>query len=162
MNDCADASNEGALKAFAAIAREFCEWCEGESLGADANRSAARWLAQLHAAALTLPDVEPDNGNGLPDLPATTVATTRRNFAPYNGMYYRECFDPDPTLDDTPEMGDVGDDLLDIYKDIRAGLLVFDAGETNEALWHWAFLHRVHWGRHVVGALFALQCLPLE
>ena len=50
------------------------------------------------------------------------------------------------------------DDLGDVYKDVRAGLVLYESGEPNEALWHWQYLHRIHWGRHAVGALFALQC----
>jgi hypothetical protein len=41
-------------------------------------------------------------------------------------MYYREYFDPDPLLDDEACMGDVGDDLIDTYQDIRSGLLLFE------------------------------------
>jgi len=81
--------------------------------------------------------------------------------ARFNGHYYREYFDPDPSLNVESVIGDVGDDLLDTYKDIRAGLLLFEEGQTNEALWHWAFLQRAHWGRHAVGAIFALHCMSI-
>ena len=54
-------------------------------------------------------------------------------------------------------MGDVGDDLLDTYKDIKAGALLSQAGRVEEALWHWSFMHRIHWGRHALGALAALH-----
>jgi Domain of unknown function (DUF5063) len=69
---------------------------------------------------------------------------------------------PDPTLREEPVMSDVGDDLLDTYHDIRRGLLLFDAQQADEALWHWSFLHQIHWGRHAVGALFALHCLSIS
>ena len=76
------------------------------------------------------------------------------------GWYYREFFDPNPSLEDEAVMGDVGDDLLDIYRDVKAGLVLMDQRKRVDALWHWAFLHRIHWGRHAVGALFALHCAP--
>ena len=53
-------------------------------------------------------------------------------------------------------MGDVGDDLLDTYKDIKAGCQLVDQGCPADALWHWSFMHRIHWGKHAVGALSAL------
>ncbi len=59
-------------------------------------------------------------------------------------------------------MGDAGDDLLDAYKDIKGGLILFDQGQTAEAAWHWAYLQRTHWGRHAVGAIFALHCMSLS
>ena len=75
--------------------------------------------------------------------------------------YYREFFEPDPAPEQGSVVGDIGGDVLDIYNDIKAGCLLFDRGETNEAIWHWLFLHGVHWGRHAVDALFALHCLSI-
>jgi len=148
-------------KSFAGVAEEFCAWCEGSPLGEDAAATAAMWLSKLYAAALALPETEPDDEDGLPDLPEDAIAKARSNLARFNGMYYREFFDPDPALDEEPVMGDVGDDLLDTYKDIKAGSLLFQQGAVAEALWHWSFMHRVHWGRHAVGALYALHCLSV-
>ena len=97
-----------------------------------------------------------------PAIPQPSQDAALRNLARFNGWYYREFFDPEPDLTEEPCMGDIGDDLLDCYRDIREGLLRFDAGEIKEALWHWAYLHKIHWGRHAVGALFALHCLSIS
>lgn len=147
-----------AVDEFARVARGFCDWCEGAVSLAPADVAASVWLAKLHAAALTLPYVEPENEDGLPALPARTAALAKKTLAEFDGLYYREYFDPNPSLADESVVGDVGDDLGDTYKDIRSGLLLYDAGKRAEALWFWSFLHRIHWGRHAVGALFALQC----
>ena len=147
---------------FAELARGYCTWCEGQSLGSDPELQAARWLARLYAAALVLPQAEPENEDRLPDVPAAESARARSNLAPFLGWYYRKCFDPDPLQNEAPGMGDLGDDLLDIYKDIKEGLVLFDTGEANEALWHWSFLHKIHWGRHAVGGLFALHCMHVS
>lgn len=53
-------------------------------------------------------------------------------------------------------MRDVGDDLLHTYKDIKAGCQLVDLGCPGDALWHWSFMHRNHWGQHALGALSAL------
>lgn len=118
---------------------------------------AASWLARLYAAALTLPDRDADNANGLPDLPKPQADRAKANLSAFLGRCYREYFDPDPTLADASCMGDVGDDLIEIYKHVRAGLVAFDSGDVSDAAWHWSFLHRIHSGRHAVGALFALH-----
>lgn len=147
---------------FANLARAYCTWCEGAGLGSGQEVQAAHWLARLYAAALGLPAVSADNDDGLPDLPRVALDRAKANLSPFNGWYYRECFDPDPTLDAPPGMGDVGDDLLDIYKDLKAGLVVFDDADPKGAVWHWSFLHRIHWGRHAVGAMFALHCMHIS
>ena len=146
---------------FVEQARGFCSWCESSALGEKPESQALSWLCKLYAAALGLPQLEPENENGLPDLPSPLLARAKSNLARFDGSYYREYFDPDPLLEDAAVMGDVGDDMLDTYKDIRAGLLLFDQGDTTEALWHWAFLHQMHWGRHAVGAIFALHCFSI-
>ncbi len=146
---------------FAEVARAYCSWCEA-AYSEHSDSQAAYWLGRLYSQALLLPHVEPENEDGLPELPPEALAEATKNLAGFAGRYYREIFDPDPSLTDGPVMGDVGDDLLDTYKDVRAGLVLFDRGETSEALWHWSFLHRIHWGRHAVGAMYALHCLAIS
>lgn len=146
---------------FAATARGFCSWCE--AVGSEHTDSqAASWLSLLYGQALALPQVGCDNEDGLPDLPADALARAQTCLAAFAGRYYREVFDPDPVLDEEPVVGDIGDDLLDTYKDIRAGLVLFERGEVRDALWHWSFLQRIHWGRHAVGAMMALHCLTIS
>lgn len=145
---------------FAETARGFCEWCEGRTELTDLQ--AASWLSRLYSQALNLPAVEPENEEGLPELPVQALERASVRLASFAGRYYREVFDPDPTLDEEPVMGDIGDDLLDTYKDVRAGLVCFERGEAVEALWHWSFLHRIHWGRHALGALLAFHCLSIS
>ncbi|MCE4557500.1 DUF5063 domain-containing protein [Roseateles cellulosilyticus] len=86
----------------------------------------------------------------------------KANLSQFSGLYYREVFDPDPQLNDEVVIGDVADDLLDIYLDLRRGLLTFERGEDQKALWHWSFSHRIHWGRHCVGALMGLHGMVLS
>ncbi len=150
------------LKSFADTARSFCAWCEGASLGAEPEVAAAAWMSRLNAAALALPDVGYENANDLPELAGSAYENAKRNLAPFWGRYYREFFDPDPMIEDAWGLGDIGDDLTDVYLDIRRGLLVFDQGETGEALWYWSCMHRAHWGRHAIGAIYALHCLSIS
>ena len=123
---------------------------------------AAAWLAKLYAAALSLPEVDSEYSEDLPEVPPVLHETAKRNLSCFRGMYYRQIFDPDPTLTEESVMGDIGDDLEDTYQDLRRGLLLFDAEQPLEALWQWSFLHRIHWGHHAVGAMFALHCLVIS
>lgn len=140
----------------------FCAWCEATDFANRPEKQAATWLARLHASALELPDVEPENDDDPPKVPATSLALAEQNLGHFSGMYYRVVFDPRPELTEEPVMGDIGDDLLDTYKDIKVGLILHERSQNQEALWYWSFLHRVHWGKHAVDALAALHNIASE
>jgi hypothetical protein len=109
-----------------------------------------------------LPRVASENTEGIPALPDQALADAIANLAKFSGWYYRVVFDPDYTLNEEPVMGDIGDDLIDTYKDIRAGLMLYDRGDTKDALWFWSAMHRGHWGHHAVNAISALHCLAIS
>jgi hypothetical protein len=127
-------TSDASIASFAEVARGYCTWCEGDSLGPDPESQAAGWLARLYAGALVLPDRDAENSEGLPDLPQPHADRAKANLAPFQGWYYREFFDPHPHLTDESCMGDVGDDLLDIYRDVRAGLVSFVSGHLSTPL----------------------------
>ena len=147
---------------FSEIANAFCDWCESSSFPEQPEVAAAVWLARLHAAALALPDVSSEDDEGLPNLPQPFLDRATKNLSHFNGVYYRTVFDPNPALAEDPVIGDIGDDLLDTYKDVKAGTVLVARGQFQDALWHWQFLHRIHWGRHAVGALAALHAISQE
>ena len=68
-----------------------------------------------------------------------------QNLSVLDGWYYREFFDPSPLLSDEGGMGDVGDDLKDIYSDVCRGLMCFEVA-PSAARWFWVDMHRMHWG----------------
>ena len=155
-------NNDDTVGLFIEIAYGYCLWCESSSLGQNPEVSAALWLAKLYSSALTLPYVE-DCGVYQPlNVEPALLERAKRNLAHFDGMYYQEYFDPDPGVDAASSLGDVGDDLFDTYQEIRSGLTLHENGQPTEAIWHWAFSHRIHWGRHAVGALFALHCLHIS
>ena len=62
-------------------------------------------------------------------------------------------------------MGDVADDLCDIYRDILPGLRYWEAGgEEGHAavVWEWRFGFITHWGRHAIAALGLLHFLVMR
>ena len=68
---------------------------------------------------------------------------------------YWEVFDP--YEEDEPVGGSLTDDLLDIYRDLGRGLLAWNSGARESALWDWKFHFELHWGDHAVDALRALK-----
>lgn len=146
---------------FADLAAQFCAWCEADSLGTEPLRNAAAWLAQLYAAAIALPDVEPATDGTKPEVPEECCAKVKRNFAPFWTQDYRQVFDPRPECDDAPICQVIGDDLTDVYHDVKGALLLYQRGDTIDAAWQWRFDHQTHWGHHVVGALFGIHGLVI-
>ncbi|MCK6439876.1 MAG: DUF5063 domain-containing protein [Planctomycetes bacterium] len=54
--------------------------------------------------------------------------------------------------------GSLFDDLLDIYRDVKQGILMYEHGcDPRNAYWEWAFGFQSHWGRHAAEAIFALH-----
>lgn len=51
---------------------------------------------------------------------------------------------------------------MNTYRDIKVGLLLFDKGRSNSAIWHWRLFPRIHWGHHAAVALPALHCLYIS
>jgi hypothetical protein len=80
------------------------------------------------------------------------------SLAEYLGEHrrYWTVVDPIKPTKDDPLLGDMADDLADIYCDLRRGL---DAWETAaaatrlEIIWTWRFAYESHWGQHAVDAL---------
>jgi len=70
-------------------------------------------------------------------------------------QYYWEVFDP--YVEEPPVKGSLSDDLLDVYRDVRRGLLLWDHNAPQAAIWEWRFSFGVHWGNHAIDALRALH-----
>ena len=82
---------------------------------------------------------------------------TRSHFA--GRVIYRKVFDPYAEPIDSELVGDVIDDLGDIYRDLQRGLEHWRNGRVAEALWEWRFNFQIHWGEHATSALRALFAL---
>ena len=57
----------------------------------------------------------------------------------------------------SPLVGDLADDIADIFSDVLTGLKCFDDGRMADAAWEWAFSFQTHWGRHASGAIRTLH-----
>ena len=73
-------------------------------------------------------------------------------------LFYQQVFEP--FQDHEPIAGSLSDDLVDIYLDIKEGLLAMEGSERVAAniIWQWKCDLEIHWGRHAVSAINALHC----
>jgi hypothetical protein len=71
--------------------------------------------------------------------------------------YYGEHADPLEIGSGETSLGDLADDLADIWRDLKEGLEVFDTGNPAGAAYHWHEHFTIHWGSHAASALNILQ-----
>ena len=144
-----------AIARFASLAQQYCDWLESEpTSAANEHFMAAQSVAELYAAALSLPGTEPtQHMASVPESLRAQVLTRLRAF-PF--QYYWEIFDPVALNPEEPVCGDITDDLGDIYLDLKEGLLLYALSE-QAAVWHWRTTFGFHWGRHAASALHALH-----
>jgi hypothetical protein len=150
-------SMDNEIRNFAQAARAYCAWVEGERKQAEADvRSALLCLSGIYSAALLLPDLFDDSDEKEPS--AENTIAIKESLAKLPVGFYGVCFDPLIVPPEEPVIGDVIDDLTDIWLDLKRGLLAFDEGKTNLAVWTWKFHFEIHWGRHAVSAISVLHC----
>ena len=141
---------------FAALARRYCVWAEGPPGDPDEDLTTARGLlALLQAAVLPLPDNCPTTGSA-DDLISTEAwkeRYARFELLPIKG--YWKVFDA--LVMEQPVFNTLADDLSDIWRDLKQGLLLYDSGNVEEAIWQWRFNYEIHWGRHLLGAEYAIH-----
>jgi hypothetical protein len=78
-------------------------------------------------------------------------------------LRYSEQFDPLAiSSTEEPTIGDIADDIADIFRDVRNGLWYFDTGRLPDAAWEWAFGFQSHYGRHAAGAVRILHATWLN
>ncbi len=153
------------VDSFADTARQFCAWAEGPPGDAASEAATARsFLCRLYLEALSLAEAsswdqreewEPA-GRTLPDW---QDVFKRFGALPFN---YYSCVAPHVVPNDQVVVGDLADDLADIWRDLRVGLWAYRAGKVVAAESEWRSSFNIHWGRHAADALLALHCWEPE
>lgn len=144
------------IERFAETARRFCTWAEGEPQAAATEANIAlRLLSELHERALQLPEGAVPGDPQAPSHEAWTVVFRRFGSLPFN--YYVQQTDPFVFEDAGHEVGDLADDLADIWADLKGGLSLFDAGLKDAAASHWWQYFWIHWGMHATSGLYPLR-----
>jgi hypothetical protein len=143
---------------FIAAVRAYCEWVDSEPRASEAEaRLALRLLSRLYSEALLLPAGECGGDISGQRISQEEWMRRYRRFASMPFQYYWDYIQPTDLDDKSPTMGDVADDLADIYRDVADALSLYDAGHMVEALWEFRDSFRTHWGRHAVGAINAIH-----
>ena len=148
------------LDAFAEEAERYVQWVTtGTEQGADAAREALLRLAGLFLAGLQLPEpFTPEvQEEEEPSIPKEEWQAVFRGLSRLPLDYYHQVFDPLEELAVEPSMGQLSDDLADIWSDVESGLRAYRAGRRAEARWEWGLHFQIHWGQHATQAMVALR-----
>jgi hypothetical protein len=143
-----------ALDEFSAAARQYCTWCEapdGDTL------NVFRLLSRLVVAIVEVPAADCGSGRTR-EITHEQWKETCERLRPMPFSYYKMPFDPHDLDAANDGLDDLFDDLADIWRDLKPGLELFDAGERGDAAKDWRFNFDIHWGRHATSALYALHC----
>jgi Domain of unknown function (DUF5063) len=145
------------IKLFADVARQYCAWAEGEFCRPQEEMQHARkLLAELHLAVMGLPDLEIEKD----DEDATRLSHDEwshifQKFVSLPIESYWDVFNP--LEEREPILNSLADDLADIYRDVKRGLVLYEAHHSLDAAWDWRFNFQIHWGHHLVGAQRAIH-----
>lgn len=144
-----------------AAAREYCAWVAVSPSGELTEaHEALRQLSLMHSAALRLPPELPVADCEAPDRRADEVmfdAILKRFGCMPFGHYWMTYGPTSIEIKADVVVGDLRDNLAEVWRDLAEGLLHWDAGEPIEAVWTWGFGFRISWGRNCADALRALH-----
>jgi hypothetical protein len=150
--------NDGSLmRQFVLAARNYCNWVERGNTTNEALE-ALRLVSHLYGCAVTLSEevkidaTQTERFSGISNEERKVILARFKHF-PF--QYYRDCFNP-LDMESESSIGDIVDDFVDIYCDIKPGLFAFDGGFEPFAVFHWRHTWNNHWGQH---AASALRCL---
>lgn len=142
------------LDDFAAKARQFCDWAQGTPSTVTVSAEmlmARRYLSSLYAMAADLPRFESNRVERT--LLHDDWSMTFQRFATLPVGYYGNVCNPLEVPADETALGDLADDLADIWRDLKEGLLLFDESDRDAAGFNWQESFNTHWGTHAANAL---------
>ena len=146
------------IEEFSKIAQEYCTWVETKESKANDAFYAQILLSKLYCWGIQLPDCETTDEFENDSIPLHDHSEVVKLFSDFPVSYYSQVFNAEIIPSEEPCIGDVIDDLADIYKDLKDGLWYLENTSTVDAVFQWRFSLGVHWARHALGAMYAMLC----
>jgi len=155
---------------FGAVAAQFCSVVDAgfERSRTDLLVHIYRLLPGLIREAIQLPDISLSEDDG------GSTESEKTHSAQMSDQEWKELYERlkrhlgdwdlywqvfDPTTDRSANAGSLADDLADIYRDLKEGLIHQQVGRmrAEEIVWDWRLLFYSHWGKHAMDALLTLH-----
>lgn len=133
---------------FYSIAIKYCSLIETTSKFEILNfRELLLLLSDIYNKALLLPNVEPTEEF------ETEVERILVSFGDFD--IYWEVHNPYEC--EEPVCGSLSDDFGDIYQELKTGVILYENGLINDAVWNWKWSFDNHWSYHLTDAIRALN-----
>ena len=140
-------------KEFYDIAKEFNNYISNTIITKKEITSLINKVTNLYLLASNLPDIPPDDNI---DFKSTTPSSTVRIGEDIIDRYWLLF---DPYENEELVTTTISDDLEDITRDLNKGIIEYEKGNKNNAIFKWYFTYITHWGEHVTNLLKVLNSI---
>jgi hypothetical protein len=156
---------------FGLVARRFCTLVDdAPSLdGIELLTELYRIFPQLIGEAIGLPNIELSDDITEEEDQRVSLARKKAEFnhAQWSQLYQflmeklgdsdPYCVVFDPIKESEAIYGSLANDIADIYRDLKDGIILGDSHQVppEDNIWHWRARFYGHWGRHAINALRA-------
>ncbi len=152
---------------FVTVAKEYCTFVESVE---ELNRKqfvtiATRIIPLLYLKSVVLPKVETELEDSIEKtVDEMTYTQIQDGITSKLGRFndYLEVFTPDMQRSDTPVIAFIGEDMADIYQDLKDFVSAYRLGVTevmNDALAEVVNNFELYWGQRIVNTLRALHAI---
>ena len=159
-------SSTSVVATFAQSASQFCELveqCDRYESG-DFFHRVRMVLPLLYHQAMQLPETSGDSQTLNRTLTHEEWCRILSSLSTKLGECdtYWVIFAPTQLEPESPVCGSLNDDIADIYRDLKNGLIHWAAGDEKlreSVVWEWKFSFETHWSHHLVNALRVMTWL---
>ncbi len=146
---------------FAMLAREFVVLIDDSVAAPPRDLSSTQLVSKLGCLLGSASRLQECAIQDWPDPPEREHSEYLQLYQALNARlpfgHYWTCLDPiDLARGPDTGVGDLADDIADIYFDLREGLHLFEAGFPEGAFFTWRQSFWSHWGKHTADAVGAL------
>ena len=157
-------SEKQLIDEFVETAGHYCSLIEGHRQYPvrEFLKRVRKLLPVLYSQALRLPDVESTHDKNYRDITHEQWREMFDRLREFLGPLdqYWVIFDPIMKDVEDPVVSSLSDDLADIWRDLRNGLMHWDSvAGSPDIVWEWHFSFHGHWSDHAVDALRSINWL---
>ena len=152
------------VQSFVSTATEFCAFVESsnELTPTQFIHRARRLIPQLYLCGLSLPRLDPTELDSPREITHEEWDLTCRSLQQCLSKYdfYWKIFDPGELNVKDPVNTQLSDDLADIWRDLKNGLIHWESASEalrQQIVWEWRKTFDIHWSAHAVDALRVLD-----
>lgn len=152
------------LEDFVTAAREFCALAEGDGNMDKTDLWRIRKLLLLLIYHIPAIEAVPKTTEGdAVDVDDERFSAVVQRFKSLPFDVYKLITCPyDISPENTPDITWLWMDLPEIYSDLAQGLSLVDQGYIETAYLEWSYSYQLHWGRHAMHALTAIELYRLH